>query len=59
MKSINISRASIIVQSQPFFAAAFALIILGTFPPPKELIGGLLIVAGVITIKLIEKRRIT
>ncbi len=57
MKYINISRASIINQSQPFFAAAAALAILGTFPPMKEIVGGLLIVAGVITIKLIEKRR--
>ena len=56
MKTINISRASIIVQSQPFFAAGAALIILGTFPPIKEIIGGLLIVAGVIVIKMIEKR---
>jgi drug/metabolite transporter (DMT)-like permease len=56
MKFINISRASIIVQSQPFFAAAAALIILGTFPPLKEIIGGLLIVAGVIVIRLIERQ---
>jgi drug/metabolite transporter (DMT)-like permease len=57
MKHIKISRASIIAQSQPFFAALVALAILGTFPPLKEIVGGLLIVAGVITIKLIEKRR--
>jgi drug/metabolite transporter (DMT)-like permease len=57
MKHIDISRASIIVQSQPFFAAAVALAILGTFPPLKEVIGGLLIVTGVITIKLLERRR--
>lgn len=57
MKYIKVSRASIIVQSQPFFAAVVALAILGTFPPLKEIIGGLLIVAGVVAIKLIEKRR--
>ncbi|MCP4569600.1 MAG: DMT family transporter [FCB group bacterium] len=56
MQNIDISRASIIVQSQPFFAAATALAILGTFPPFKEVIGGLLIVAGVVTIKLLEKK---
>ena len=56
MQNIDISRASIIVQSQPFFAAAAALAILGTFPPFKEVIGGLLIVAGVVTIKLLEKK---
>jgi drug/metabolite transporter (DMT)-like permease len=57
MQNINVSRASIIVQSQPFFAAAAALIILGTFPPLREVIGGLLIMAGVVTIKLLEIRR--
>lgn len=56
MQNINVSRASIITQSQPFFAAIVALIVLGTFPAVKEIIGGLLIVAGVITIKLIERR---
>lgn len=55
MKHINISRAAIIVQSQPFFAGIGALIILGTLPGLKEIVGGLLIVAGVITIKLIER----
>jgi drug/metabolite transporter (DMT)-like permease len=55
MQNINVSRASIIVQSQPFFAAIVALVVLGTFPAIKEIIGGLLIVAGVITIKLIER----
>lgn len=56
MQRINISRASIIVQSQPFFAAIAALIILGTLPPLQEIIGGLLIVAGVVFIKILEKR---
>jgi len=55
MQSINISRASIIAQSQPFFAGIVALIVLGTYPTLKELAGGLLIVAGVIAIKLIER----
>lgn len=57
MRYINISRASVIVQSQPFFAAAAALLILGTFPPLKEIVGGLIIVTGVITIRLLEKRK--
>jgi drug/metabolite transporter (DMT)-like permease len=56
MQNINVSRASIITQSQPFFAAVVALLVLGTFPAIKEIIGGLLIVAGVITIKVIERR---
>jgi len=56
MQRINISRAVIIVQSQPFFAAAAAFLILGTFPSLRELTGGILIVIGVITIKVIEKR---
>lgn len=57
MQNINVSRASIIVQSQPFFAAGAALVILGTFPPAREIIGGLLIMAGVVTIRLLEIRR--
>jgi len=56
MKYVNLSRASIIVQSQPFFAAVTALVILGTFPSLKETAGGILIVAGVILIKLLERR---
>jgi len=56
MQNINVSRASIITQSQPFFAAIAALIVLGTFPAVKEIIGGLLIVAGVITMRLLERR---
>ena len=56
MRNIDISRASIISQSQPFFAAMAALLLLGTFPSLKEIIGGLLIVAGVIAIRLIEMR---
>ena len=57
MQNIDISRASIIVQSQPFFAAAAALVFLGTFPPMKEIVGGLLIVGGVVTIKLLERKK--
>jgi drug/metabolite transporter (DMT)-like permease len=56
MRNIDISRASIISQSQPFFAAVAALVLLGSFPSLKEIIGGLLIVAGVIAIRLIEMR---
>lgn len=56
MERINISRASIIVQSQPFFTALITLAILGTHPSLRVLIGGLLIVAGVIFIRIIEWR---
>ncbi|MCK5127399.1 MAG: DMT family transporter [candidate division Zixibacteria bacterium] len=56
MENINISRASIIVQSQPFFAVGFTLLLIGTFPSMRELSGGFLIVGGVILIKLLEKR---
>ncbi len=56
MKDINISRAAIIVQSQPFFATIAALTILGTFPTFKEILGGLIIVGGVVCIKLLERR---
>ncbi len=57
MKYINISRASIISQSQPFFAAGVGLIFIGSLPPLKELIGGLLIVAGVVLIRVLEKNK--
>lgn len=56
MERINISRASIIVQSQPFFAGIITLAIIGTMPSVKELSGGLLIVTGVIIIKVLEKK---
>lgn len=56
MKNITVSRASIIVQSQPFFAAGAALLILGTLPPLNEIAGGMLIVSGVVIMKLLEMR---
>ncbi|MEE9442460.1 MAG: DMT family transporter [candidate division Zixibacteria bacterium] len=59
MKYINISRSSIIVQSQPFFAAIVALAILNSFPSIKEIFGGLLIVGGVILMKVLEKKATT
>jgi drug/metabolite transporter (DMT)-like permease len=55
MQNINISRASIIGQSQPFFAVVGALAILGTLPTVREIGGGILIVTGVLVIKLIER----
>ncbi|MFH1699846.1 MAG: DMT family transporter [Candidatus Zixiibacteriota bacterium] len=59
MKYINISRSSIIVQSQPFFAAIVALMILNSFPSVKEIAGGLLLVGGVILMKVLEKKAAT
>lgn len=56
MERINISRASIIVQSQPFFAGLITLAILGTHPSLREMIGGILIVSGVVFIRIIEWR---
>lgn len=56
MEKINISRASIIVQSQPFFAGIVTLILIGTHPSLKELSGGVLIVTGVVFIKVLERR---
>lgn len=56
MKDINISRAAIIVQSQPFFATIAALTILGTFPTFREIMGGLIIVGGVVCIKMLERK---
>lgn len=56
MYHIKVSRASIITQSQPFFAGIVALLVLGIFPPAKEILGGLLIVGGVVLIRLIEMR---
>lgn len=58
MQYINISRAVIIVQVQPFLTAALALVILGTLPPAKELAGGLLIVGGIVLMRLLENRAV-
>ncbi len=52
LKRIKVSRAALITQSMPLFTAIFALIILGTYPTPIELLGGGLIIAGVVVIKL-------
>ncbi|HHI02326.1 MAG TPA: DMT family transporter [candidate division Zixibacteria bacterium] len=52
LKRIKISRAALITQSTPLFTAIFALIILGTYPTPIEWLGGGLIIAGVVVIKL-------
>lgn len=59
MKYIKISRAVIIVQSQPFFTAALALVILGTLPPVRQMAGGLLIVAGVVLMRILENRPVS
>ena len=55
MQNITVSRASIIVQSQPLFAAAATLVIIGTFPPAREVAGGLLIIGGVLLIMYLER----
>jgi drug/metabolite transporter (DMT)-like permease len=55
LKRINISRAAIFTQATPLFTAMFALIILRTIPTPIEWLGGFLIVAGVLIVKLTEK----
>ncbi len=52
LKRIKVSRAALITQSMPLFTAAFALIILGTYPTPIEWLGGGLIILGVVVIKL-------
>ncbi len=57
MERIDISRASIIVQSQPFFAALAALVFLGTMPTLREFFGGVVIVGGVVLIKALEGRK--
>lgn len=56
LKRINISRAALLTQSTPLFTALFALIILHSLPTPIEWLGGLLIIAGVLIVKLTEKR---
>lgn len=56
LKRINISRAALISQSSPLFTAFFAFMILHTYPAPIEWLGGALIIAGVIVVKLSEKK---
>jgi drug/metabolite transporter (DMT)-like permease len=52
MRRINISRAVLITQSTPLFTALFAYIILNSVPTPTEWLGGAVIIAGVIIVKL-------
>ncbi len=52
LKRINISRAALITQSTPLFTALFAFVILATYPSPIEWLGGALIIAGVVVVKL-------
>jgi drug/metabolite transporter (DMT)-like permease len=54
LKRINISRAALISTTTPLFTALFAFLILSSFPMPIEWLGGALIVAGVMVIKLTE-----
>ncbi len=56
MKRIDISRAALISQSTPIFTAIFAFLILSAFPSPIEWLGGGLIIAGVVIVKLSEGR---
>jgi len=58
LKRINISRAALITQSIPLFTAVFALILLSTIPTPIEWLGGILIIAGVVIVKISEKKLI-
>jgi drug/metabolite transporter (DMT)-like permease len=57
MRNIPVSRAAIIVQSQPFFAGVIALVFLDIFPSMREIVGGICIVAGVIFIRLLDRRK--
>jgi drug/metabolite transporter (DMT)-like permease len=56
LQRINISRAVLITQSTPLFTALFAFVILYTYPPAIEWLGGGLIIAGVVLVKISEKR---
>ncbi len=57
LRRIKISRAALVTQSTPLFTALFALTILGTYPTPVEWLGGVLIIAGVVVIKLTSDGR--
>lgn len=46
VKHLDISRAALINQSQPFFVAVFSAVLLHTLPSRREWTGGLLILAG-------------
>ncbi len=56
LKRISISRAALINQSTPLFTVLFALLILKTIPAPIEWLGGGMIIAGVIIIKLTVRK---
>lgn len=55
LKRIDISRATLFMQSIPLFTAVFTYIFLTTIPQPIEWFGGALILAGVIVVKLSGK----
>ena len=52
LKRIKISRATLLTQSTPLFTAAFAWIILSSLPAPIEWLGGSLILAGVVVVRM-------
>jgi drug/metabolite transporter (DMT)-like permease len=56
LKRIDISRAALISQSTPIFAAIFAFIILHSLPTPIEWLGGALIIGGVVIVQISESR---
>lgn len=54
LRRIDISRAALITQSIPLFTALFTFAILRTYPAPIEWLGGGLIIAGVVLVKLYQ-----
>lgn len=52
LRRISISRTALITQAIPLFTALFAFVMLNTIPTPKEWLGGILIVIGVMIVRM-------
>lgn len=48
LRTVPVSTAAILLNAHPFFVVGFAFLLFGTFPTALQLLGGILIVAGVL-----------
>lgn len=54
---LEVSRAAVVGAGQPFVVTLYALILLGTLPQPRQLVGGLVTVAGVVLLLTVKAER--
>lgn len=56
LELIEVSRSSAITSIRPLFTAIYSFILLSLIPTPNELLGGVLIVIGIITLSLTREQ---